>query len=809
RYDAAGRVIAEIAPNGAVTRYEYDALGRRTKVIDALGHETKYEYDAVGNQVAVIDALGTRTSYEYDAANRLVRTIFADGTAVSYEYDAAGRRISQTDQLFLTTGYGYDALGKLVSVTDALGQTTRYVYDEQGRMTEQIDANGHVTRFAYDPVGRLLEKTLPLGQKETYEYYPDGSLKAKTDPRGIRTEYIYDPVTRLLRSKVFSDGTRVDYTYWPDGRLKTATNAAGTLTYVYDAMGRLERLVDPLGNVISYTYDKAGNRTKISGPNGEISYTYDLLGRIETVTDQQGNVTRYSYDELGRQKKVSYPNGTETVYTHDALGRLLSVVTRKTTGEVISGHKYTLDAAGHRVKIEEVGSTVEYGYDRLYRLVSEKRNGIVALDDGYTYDPVGNRLTKTSLEGVASYTYDENDRLLSDGKYTYGWDEAGNLIGKTGPEGTTVYVYDAENRLIEANGPDGWVRFTYDAAGNRISRITSEGTTYFLVDPNMPYAQVLEETGPAGTKVYAYGNDLLNMQGPEGTRWFVYDGLGSTRALTDQAGTLTDAYIYEAFGALIHRTGVTANEFLFTGEQWEPGVGMYYLRARYYEPVNGRFSSADPLPTDEYTPIIHNRYIYCINDPVSRIDHSGLFSFSLAELTYTQKISIELRLTQIKFGEIARKQLENNIVNVALRLILRQTLVNVVGTVLSLLKQRVKKDQINEFISLYSQYSIWVASFPPLWSPWDFLDIPNLPLVKITKLILNINSVLQFWFSLTFKIYDEQDIESIISTSVVFVANITKLFADLQSISKFKKYIIWAMRGTDIIRNTFLYLKKY
>ena len=55
------------------------------------------------------------------------------------------------------------------------------------------------------------------------------------------------------------------------------------------------------------------------------------------------------------------------------------------------------------------------------------------------------------------------------------------------------------------------------------------------------------------------------MQGPEWTRWFVYDGLGSTRALTDQAGTLRDEYTYEAFGSLLCRTGVTANEFLFTG----------------------------------------------------------------------------------------------------------------------------------------------------------------------------------------------------------------------------------------------------
>jgi YD repeat-containing protein len=169
-------------------------------------------------------------------------------------------------------------------------------------------------------------------------------------------------------------------------------------------VGRLERVVDPNNNVISYSYDRFGMCSKVAGPGGELRYTYDILGRIETVTDQQGQVTRYQYDELGRQKKVAYANGTETLYTYDVLSRLTSVVNRQSAaaGAIISSHKYTLNAAGQRIKIEEQGSVVEYGYGNLNRLTSEKRNGVVELDDSYTYDPVGNRLTKSALGGNAS-----------------------------------------------------------------------------------------------------------------------------------------------------------------------------------------------------------------------------------------------------------------------------------------------------------------------------------------------------------------------------------------------------------------------
>jgi RHS repeat-associated protein len=172
------------------------------------------------------------------------------------------------------------------------------------------------------------------------------------------------------------------------------------------------------------------------------------------------------------------------------------------------------------------------------------------------------------------------------------------------------------------------VKFIYDASGNRIGRNTVEENVSFLIDPNLPFAQVLEEVTNGNITVYGYGNDLFKMQGPDGTRWYTYDGLGSTRGLTDENGTLTDKYVYEGFGRLIQQTGNTRNEFLFTGEQFEPIIESYYLRARYYNQNIGRFISPDLWSGNVFHPLTIQKYSYVTNNPINYIDLSGEFFLS-------------------------------------------------------------------------------------------------------------------------------------------------------------------------------------
>jgi RHS repeat-associated protein len=257
----------------------------------------------------------------------------------------------------------------------------------------------------------------------------------------------------------------------------------------------------------------------------------------------------------------------------------------------------------------------------------------------YTYDAVSNRLTRNdSGEGNTTYEYDRNDRLLKEvtngvtTNYTY--DNNGNTLSKTTGTDKVNYQWNAENRLVGLdNNGDGVNEITnkYDSDGIRISQIVNGEETRFLVDKNRDYAQVLEEYTPSKIikASYIYGNDLISQLRNNQRSFYHVDGLGSTRALTDINGLVSDRYAYEAFGEIIKQLGNTQNLYLFAGEQRDPNLGLDYLRARYLDVSTGRFYGRDPFKGILTLPNSLHPYIYTGNNSVNLIDPSGLtFLFS-------------------------------------------------------------------------------------------------------------------------------------------------------------------------------------
>ncbi|HPD01211.1 MAG TPA: RHS repeat-associated core domain-containing protein, partial [Acetivibrio sp.] len=534
-----------------------------------------------------------------------------------------------------TTKFEYDEAGRLGKVTDALGNSTSYEYDDFGNMISQTDANGNKTTFEYDNFGRKIKRTLPLGMSETYTYDAVGNIVAMTDFNGNTTKFEYDVNDRLTK-KIYPDGSEETYTYTVSGKRETVTDSRGTTTFKYDVMGRLIKETGPDGISIEYTYDAAGNRTTVKVPSGTTTYTYDKLGRLSAVTDPDGGVTTYTYDEVGNRTGVSYPNGTKTVYTYDKLNRLVRLVNQGADGEIISSYEYTLDPSGNRIKIEEnSGRVIEYEYDNTYKLLKEaiKNPDQSTREISYTYDAVGNRLTKTDGEYTVNYSYDKNNRLISEGENIYTYDNNGNTTSKKNTKETISYTYGYNNRLISVvtTNQEGTstVEYIYDTDGIRVGKIV-DGTkvSRYTVDKNTDYAKVLEERDENGALVvsYVHGDDLISQKRGNVKSYYQYDGLGSTRALTDNSGEITDTYTYDAFGNLIEKTGNTENEFLYTGEQYDANIGFYYLRARYLDPTIGRFVTMDSFEGIVKDPYSLHKYLYAHANPVMNTDPSGLFT---------------------------------------------------------------------------------------------------------------------------------------------------------------------------------------
>ncbi len=352
-----------------------------------------------------------------------------------------------------------------------------------------------------------------------------------------------------------------------------------------------------------------------------------------------------------------------------ARNRLTNLAVNNSTASIES-YAYTLDAAGHLLSVSELsGRTVNYGYDNLYRLTSEtiasdphSINGAVS----YTYDSVGNRKQITStLAPVPAglWNYNANDQFTAGDFY--------DANGNTTSSGGIANVYDFENHLIQKGG----VTIVYDGDGNRVSKTVTGITTTYLVDTLNPtgYAQVVYESfsgSSSGNRElnhsYVYGLELIsqtrsyvaNFNSATQKIYYVYDGHGSVRVLTDPTGAVTDTYDYDAFGNLVHSTGTTPNNYLFAGEQFDPDLNLYFNRARYLNTSTGRFWSMDTDEGRDLEPFSLHKYLYASGDPVDRLDPSGnddLASLSIGSsigntLNNVTAIQGQAIMDQVKYG---------------------------------------------------------------------------------------------------------------------------------------------------------------
>ena len=253
--------------------------------------------------------------------------------------------------------------------------------------------------------------------------------------------------------------------------------------------------------------------------------------------------------------------------------------------------------------------------------------------ESYSYDAVGNR---TASLGVPSYTTNSSNELTANSNASYTYDNSGNTTSKTNSSGTTSYTWDYENRLTQAAlpGQGGTVQFQYDPFGRRIEKVSPSGTTVFAYDGE----NVVETTDQSGAILsrFAQGQNIdepLAESASGATDYYEADGLGSITSLTNGTGTVAQTYTYDSFGNVTHSYWKGfASDPVDTARDFDTETGLYYYRARYYDPSAGRFLSEDPASFD--ASIIF--YSYATNNPVLWNDPLGLVkcTYSIAAHTF-------------------------------------------------------------------------------------------------------------------------------------------------------------------------------
>jgi RHS repeat-associated protein len=627
-YNSVGELTQITDTLNNITTLTYTTAGLIATIKDAQNNVTTYGYDAHGNRTSVTDALNHQTTFAYDSGDRLTTITYPDSTTTTFGYDYRGRRTSVTDQNGKVTTYAYDDADRLTSVTDAANNQTQYTYDTENNLTSITDANGHETTFTYDAFGRVTQTNFPSTLSETYSYDANSNLTSKTDRKGQTIQYVYDALNRLTK-KLYPDSTEVDYVYDLVSRIQQVNDPTGTYGFAYDNMGRLigtttsYSFLTGRNFTTAYAYDKASNRTGFTDPeSGSTAYVYDTLNRLQTLTPPTAFTTGsfgFTYDALSRRTQMTRPNSVATNYAYDNLSRLQSVL-HQLSGSTIDGASYGLDSAGNRTSKTDyrAGVTSNYAYDAIYELTGVTQG--TNTTESYTYDPVGNRLSSL---GVSPYSVNLSNELSSTPSATYTYDANGNIATKTDSSGTTNYTWDFENRLasVALPGSGGSVYFKYDPLGRRIYKSSSLGTSVFAYDLD----NLIEETNASGGVVARYSQGL-NVDEPlaelrsGATSYYQADGLGTLTSLSNASGALANTYTYDSFGNVVVSSGSIVNSFRYTGRESDSETGLYYYRARYYDPSIGRFASEDPMRFNGSV----NFYESFSNEPTNYTDPLGL-----------------------------------------------------------------------------------------------------------------------------------------------------------------------------------------
>ncbi len=588
-YDSTFNQVATVTdPLSHTTTFGYDTNGDLTSITNALNKTTTLTVNGQGQPLTIKDPLNNITTFTYDLGD-LVKVTDPLNRETTRMLDAAGRLRSLINPLGQKTVYTPDALDRITQLTDAINGVTQFGYDANSNLLTITDAKSQQTVYTYNNMNRTTTRKDPLLNTETYTYDNNGNLATVLDRKSQTTTYTYDPLNRRTKA-TFQDGTSTNYTYDGGNRLTQVQekNSGGTvtatITRAYDGLDRLTQEVTPQGQV-DYTYDTASRRTTMTvAGQPQVTYTYDNADRLTTIAQSTSTVT-IGYDDADRRTSVTYPNTNKVEYAYNAASELTTVTYKQGT-TTLGTLTYTYDAAGNRIK-------------------------------------TGGTFARSNIPpALASASYNANNQQTAFGTTTETYDLNGNLATVTDTGGTTTFTWNARNQLTGISRTGLTASFTYDSFGRRTGKTINGTTTNFLYDGLNP---VQEKDGGTVTANLLTGlgiDEFFTRTDSVGVRALIPDVLGSTIALGDGTGVLQTQYTYEPFGVTTQTGAASTNSYKFTGRE-DDGSGLYYYRARYYQPRFQRFISEDPIGFNGGDV---NVYGYAQNNPIKRIDPLGLES---------------------------------------------------------------------------------------------------------------------------------------------------------------------------------------
>ncbi len=620
-----------------------------TTVNAPLSRSATSSYDNDNNVTEAVDFNGNATSYTYDQAGELCATLPNSTSPASCTTFSTNARITD-----------YTADGQVRDVRDGLNNTIEtFNYDSLNRPCWTYMGSTSATTCASPPSG-----------KTAYAYDADGNVVTKTGANTSNnvTQYAYDAANELC-GYIFRNSTaptcssppsgEVSMTYDSDGQRTGMSDATGNWSYTIDALHRLTSVTEAQGGsssaTVGYQYNYRNEPTQITYPGSHNeTVTYDNAGRLSTTKDwlSSSNTTTFGYDADSNWTSTTFQGGscTSTItlcdsYTYDAADELTQINDEKSSSGDIFAATYTRDNNGQLASDTSAPTSPNnqsnYKYTPLNQVCVAGSSTSTCSSGGTGSEPFaydnGDNLTTF---GGSTQTFNSQDQLCwtasssgscaspPGGATTYTFDAQGNRTVTTPSSGpNTCTSFDTANRLTgyavgtgsSCTSPTTSASYLYNGDGLRMSKTVGSTTTTAAWDLSGSLPLQIAD----GNTDYLYGPGGTPLEQINGSAalWFHPDQIGSTRAITDGSGNVQATYQFDPYGELLSSTnpGSVTNPFRFQGEYQDGESGLYYLRARYYDPATAQFMSVDPAVSQTRSP-----YAYVACNPLNATDGSRL-----------------------------------------------------------------------------------------------------------------------------------------------------------------------------------------
>ncbi len=679
-YDERDLITASVNSLGHVRRSVYDS---RKKVMFQSDARTS---DVSTSHLMSLDGYGEHPSPPTMAINH-------HGNTTSYSYDALGQ-LRRVDRVMRVGGSGEGAIDPGLAGDGHV--VTETVLDHNGRVVSQIDDNGHASATQYDALDRVALAVEADGTTwQAVSYDAIGRIQQVTDANGSVITNNYDPAGRLS-SRTIARGANVQgptsETYQWDAldRLVSGADDDSSVSRVYDSLSNM--ISESLGRprVLSKR-DHAGRLVECLYPGGRhLQFQRDGIGRLRSVVDVNSGIAVNSDEFLGsrriERRRLTPGFSVELLRSYDAVGRVESTMATR-RGAALDYRTYQWDRNHNKAlrRNELTGVTHSYSYDSVNQLIQSVRSGAGRGKNrtiDYVLDGVGNRVSVTGGPSAGSYTMSLVDKPVN--QYTHtpdqlrSYDGSGNLTQTYAKQGLSIALfpiqraYDYRNLMTSHSNQqlNENSSYEYDVLGRRTARIVEGAETrYFYLD-----GHVIEERDGVGTTVatYAYGDrldDIVAMWRNSETYGYITDDLGNVHGLVNSLGFLVagEVYDYDDYGELLD--GVTyaprpqgsgvGNPYFFSSRRLDTESELYYFRARYFDPIAGRFTTRDPLGAWVDADNLGNAYSYVGNNPWSFTDPTGLEKKKETPKERRKRIRKELRERIKELKKLKKKAKKN------------------------------------------------------------------------------------------------------------------------------------------------------